>query len=89
MEVDSGASVAGDKFEQVAGVEIGAEAGYGLEAAVLFGEGVAFQIGTILDEGKAVLGRQALQTGVGDDLLGRGAAGNGGQHAEGVFETQV
>ena len=41
VEVDGGAAVAGDKFEQVAGVEIGAGAGYGLEAAVLFGEGMA------------------------------------------------
>ena len=41
VEVDGGAAVAGDKFEQVAGVEIGAEAGYGLEAAVFFGQGVA------------------------------------------------
>ena len=60
VEVDSGAAVAGDKFEQVAGVEVGAGAGYGLEAAVFFGESVAFQIGAILDEGEAVFGRQAL-----------------------------
>ena len=89
VEVDGGAAVAGDKFEQVAGVEVGAGTGYGLEAAVFFGQGVAFQIGSILDEGEAVLGRQALEAGVGDDLLGGRAAGNGGQYAEGVFEAQA
>ena len=41
MEVDSGAAVTGDKFEQVAGAKIGAGAGYGLEATVFFGEGMA------------------------------------------------
>ena len=89
VEVDSGAAVAGNKFEQVAGAEIGAGPGCGLEAAVFFGQGMAFQVGAVLDEGEAVLGRQALEASVGDDLLGGRAAGNSGQYAEGVFEAQA
>ena len=89
MEIDGGAAVAGDEFEQVAGLEVCTGAGDGFEAAVLLGESVAFEVGPVFERRKAVVGRKALEPGVGDALLGRGAASDGGEYGQRVVETEV
>ena len=70
VQVDGGAAVAGDKFENVAHRQVGAGARVGAQAAVLFGEGLAKEVVAVFNFGDAVFGGEAFEAGVGDDLLG-------------------
>lgn len=89
MQVYRGATVPRDKLQEVTGLQVGTGAADTSEAAVFLGEGVAFEVGAVLDRWQTVLGRQAFESCVGDDLVGRGAAGDCGQDAERVFEAQA